>query len=184
MTSASKPRAAAGGGKVTSSRTGLQLDPADPEDAKIIARQRKVSREMGRQGRGRPDPDRSDLQEAYDEGAKAAADKAQQTKAPAGKGAGGKSPSAWTRYRQMGPGWGAVKPTSPTKLPTKASDAGGFLAGVAVYMVVVIYIRYGPAGWSGWLSAKFLNKPLNTGNASTSSSNGKPTSSSGGSKFI
>jgi hypothetical protein len=40
------------------------------------------------------------------------------------------------------------------------ADAGGFASGLLLYTVAIIYVRYGPDGWKGWLSAKFLNKPI------------------------
>lgn len=155
MTSASK----GGGG-----RKGVQLDPNDPVDRQIIARQVAAARQAGREGRDRAATTRgrADLEAAYDEGA---ADEAQPTPAGAGDGGGqsaGSRPSAArsSLRASRGRGWKAFKPTSPARLPTRLADAGGFGAGLALYTVVVIYIRYGPAGWKGWLSAKFLNKPM------------------------
>lgn len=163
-TSAARP----GRGTVRT-RTGITLDPNDPDDAKILQRQQQVAVKAGREGRDRAKVTggRPDLEAAYESGAGLGpvplTDEAQPTKAPAkapaGKG-GGKSSSGGDRYRQMGPGWSAVKPASPAKLPTKAADAGGFLTGLALYTVAVIYIRYGPEGWKGWLKAKFLNQPM------------------------
>lgn len=50
---------------------------------------------------------------------------------------------------------------APTlKPPTRARDAGGLAFGLLLYTAVITYIRYGAEGWTGWLSAKFLNKPL------------------------
>jgi hypothetical protein len=66
---------------------------------------------------------------------------------------------------------------SPTlRPPTRARDAGGLAFGLLLYTAVITYIRYGPAGWKGWLSAKFLNKPLQ---GLPSSSTGGPSKSSG-----
>jgi hypothetical protein len=53
---------------------------------------------------------------------------------------------------------GSWRPT--LHAPARARDAGGLLAGLLLYTAVITYIRYGPAGWTGWLSAKFLNKPM------------------------
>jgi hypothetical protein len=82
----------------------------------------------------------------------------------------------------MGPGWQSVKPTSPTRLPTRVGDAGGFLTGLALYTVAVIYIRYGPEGWKGWLKAKFLNQPMDAAGGSKGKGHGSkktPTKKSG-----
>jgi hypothetical protein len=59
------------------------------------------------------------------------------------------------------------------------SDAGGFLSGLALYTVVVIYIRYGPEGWKGWISAKFLNKPMDGGGVETGVASPKPKTGKG-----
>lgn len=151
----------------------VQLDPADPEDRKIIARQVKAARQAGRDGRDRAGSTRgrADLETAFDEGAAEAAvaapaatpaatpspGKGPASPAPAGKPGG---PGAGNRFRELGPGWGSFKPTSPARLPTRVQDAGGFLTGLALYTVVIIYVRYGPEGWKGWLAAKFLNQPM------------------------
>jgi hypothetical protein len=178
----------------SASSTGLDLDPNDPEDAKILRRQRKVARDAGRDGldRAATTRGRADLEAAYDEGALKTATPAPAGTAPSGgkrgsgggKGSGGQTPaapSAGGGLRNSGPGWAAFKPTSPTKPPTRLADAGGFLSGVALYMVVVIYIRYGPEGWKGWLSAKFLNKPIASGNSTAS---GKPKTKNGGAAAV
>lgn len=157
MKSASKPAPSV-------SKTGLTLDPADPADAKIIARQRKASREMGRLGRERPD--RDDLQSAYDEGAAEAS-------ATGGTQGGGGTP--------RGPGWSAFTPRSITRKPTMQT-AGGFLTGLALYTVVTIYIRYGPEGWTGWLKAKFLNQPI--ANGATGAMGSKPKHAKGGTRAV
>jgi hypothetical protein len=39
-------------------------------------------------------------------------------------------------------------------------DLGGFALGLVLHALVVSYIRYGKAGPRGWLSAKFLNSPI------------------------
>jgi hypothetical protein len=136
----------------------VQLDPGDAEDRKIIARQVKAARQAGRDGRDRAGSTRGrvDLEQAFDAGAseaEAAVSAPAATPAaapapggrpaspaPAGKSGG---PGAWTRFRKMGPGWQSVKPTSPARLPTRVQDAGGFLTGLALYTVVIIYVRYG-----------------------------------------
>jgi hypothetical protein len=142
-------------------------------DRQVLDRQKKVARQAGRDGldrakvaRGRPE-----LQQAYDEGA------AEQGNGGADGQAAGTSSvrQAWQDLNSSGPGWSSFKPTSPARVPTRAADAGGFLGGLALYAVVVIYIRYGPEGWLGWLSAKFLNKPITSAADATG-----PTKKSGG----
>ncbi len=51
---------------------------------------------------------------------------------------------------------------SPTLTPPKrlqSGDLGGFMAGLLLYTLALNYLRYGPEGVTGWLGAKFLNKP-------------------------
>lgn len=64
-----------------------------------------------------------------------------------------------TRKPSWGGKWQTFKPRDLRRRPTRA-DAGGFVGGLMLYTVVIIYIRYGPAGWKGWLKAKFLNQPM------------------------
>lgn len=45
------------------------------------------------------------------------------------------------------------------KLPG-ASDPAGAIAGILAYALIVNGIRYGPAGLTGWVKAKFLNQPM------------------------
>lgn len=53
---------------------------------------------------------------------------------------------------------------SPTlRPPRQGRNLGGLLTGLALYVVVSTYIRYGPDGWKGWLRAKFLNQPWDDG---------------------
>lgn len=100
------------------------------------------------------------------------------SKKPGGKG----KPSAFQRARTAGPGWSSLKPTSPMKPPNRVADAGGFLTGLALYTVVVIYVRYGAAGWKGWLSAKFLNKPMASSTSGSAAT--KPTTKNGGTAAV
>lgn len=152
----------------------MQLDSSDPHDRKIRARQIKVALDAGREGLDRAAVTRGepDLEGAYDEGASVR--EPVDVPADAETYAG---PSAWQQFRTMGPGWQSAKPSSPARPPARMADAGGFLTGLALYTVVVIYLRYGPAGWKGWLSAKFLNKPMAP---AASASGSKPTTTSGG----
>ena len=156
----------------------MQLDASDPTDKRIIARQVTVARKAGRDGldRAASTRGRSDLEAAYDEGAAKASAPAADEEEESGAGPSS-TPSAST-----GPGWKAFRPTSPARPPTRAADAGGFLSGLALYTVVVIYVRYGAAGWKGWLKAKFLNQPMSS--KTSSGSTGKPTTKSGGTAAV
>lgn len=52
---------------------------------------------------------------------------------------------------------------SATLKPPKrlsARDASGFLFGLVLYAIALSGIKYGVDGPKGWLSAKFLNKPM------------------------
>lgn len=40
------------------------------------------------------------------------------------------------------------------------SDPAGAIAGVLAYALIINGIRYGTAGITGWLKAKFLNRPM------------------------
>lgn len=40
------------------------------------------------------------------------------------------------------------------------SDPAGAIAGVLAYALIINGIRYGTAGITGWLKAKFLNQPM------------------------
>jgi hypothetical protein len=48
--------------------------------------------------------------------------------------------------------------TPPRRLT--AGDASGFAAGLVLYCLFINYLKYGPKGVRGWISAKFINKPL------------------------
>lgn len=48
--------------------------------------------------------------------------------------------------------------TPPSRLSAK--DASGFAFGLIAYAIVLAGIKYGPAGVRGWISAKFVNKPM------------------------
>jgi hypothetical protein len=154
----------------SASKTGLQLDPGNATDQQIISRQVTTARQAGRDGLDRSSvtQGRTDLESAYDDGVQAAAaDEDQDDEAPAEDAAAGSGGGA----RNTGPGWSSFKPTSPARPPRHLADAGGFMGGLALYTFVVIYIRYGPAGWHGWLKAKFLNQPM----TSTKTTTGKGT---------
>lgn len=51
-------------------------------------------------------------------------------------------------------------PTPTLKPPRKldSGDVAGFLTGLLFFTLGLNYLRYGPSGVTGWLSAKFLNK--------------------------
>lgn len=144
----------------TSSRTGLTLDDADPDDRKIIDRQRDAARKSGKEGGDRSglDQDRADLLAAFDEGAAAPSkDPAAAPSAPSGSdsGRGGKA-----KGKPSGGRSGFLRPglRPPRTLSTR--DSAGFALGMVLYALTVSYIRYGKAGPRGWMAAKFLNKPL------------------------
>lgn len=54
---------------------------------------------------------------------------------------------------QRGPGPSLPSPS------LKPGDGGGFLAGLLLFALGNAFLRYGPAGVTSWLGAKFLNKP-------------------------
>jgi hypothetical protein len=56
-------------------------------------------------------------------------------------------------------------PTPTLRFPRQMSDAGGFAAGLFLYILVINYLRYGPDGVTGWFKAKFLNQPIAEGDA-------------------
>ena len=152
-TAAKAPAKKAAAKPLTSSRTGLVLDPADPGDAQIIARQVAAARQAGANGGAGAgiDQSRPDLLQAFDEGAGKAAGPGRAAAAGAKAGKAAKTSAGFLSK-------GSWKPT--LSAPGRARDAGGLLAGLFLYTGVSVYIRYGAAGWKGWLSAKFLNKPL------------------------
>lgn len=142
--------------------TGLQLDDSNPEDRKILERQRGAAREAGKSGadRAATTRGRADLGSAFDEGARegaapSAGQSAVSTAASARSGTGGKGRG--TRSAGVG-----SLPTPTLRAPRSASarDAGGFALGLLIHALVVSYIRYGKAGPKGWMAAKFLNKPI------------------------
>jgi hypothetical protein len=138
--------------------TGLELDEDDPEDRKILDRQRAVAKTAGSNGDDRAGSTRgrADLEQHYDAGAAEAAAPAAPAAAKAGKPAAGRGSKSGG-----GGGFGSLpKPTlKPPRRPT-SKDMGGFAFGLLIHALVVSYIRYGAAGPKGWLSAKFLNKPI------------------------
>jgi hypothetical protein len=60
--------------------------------------------------------------------------------------------------RSAGNAFKSATLTPPKRL--SARDASGFLFGLVLYAVALSGIKYGAAGPKGWLSAKFLNKPM------------------------
>lgn len=140
-------------------------------DQEILERQQEAARQAGRDGRDRDGSTRGrpELETAYDEGAAEGQDDED------GQGDEDSGPGRTRRAWQAANGgqWSAFKPTSPARPPTRVSNAGGFLAGLMLYSVVVIYIRYGAAGWTGWLKAKFLNQPMSADSAASASGTSK-----------
>ncbi|WP_367575283.1 hypothetical protein [Streptomyces griseoaurantiacus] len=146
--------------RIPSHRTSLILDDQDEGDRQILDRQRAAAREAGRGGRDRAGSTsgRADLESAYDEGAQEAAGGQE----PGRKGGAPTSaPSPGSRGRKgKSAGGGIPAPTLKPPRSLGAKDLGGFALGLIVQALVVSYIRYGKAGPKGWLSAKFLNKPI------------------------
>ncbi len=153
------------------SDTGLELDEDDPEDRKILDRQRAAARDAGRSGAERAGSTRgrADLEAAYDAGAGEAAaggtsteGGAEQETATAPR-SGGRSGRSGTGRKGRGGGKGGGSIPGPRLIPPRSLDAkdwGGFAFGLIVHALVVSYIRYGKEGPKGWLRAKFLNKPI------------------------
>ena len=142
--------------------TGLVLDEDNPEDSKILKRQRAAARKAGAEGGDRASTTRgrADLEQHYDEGAAAsAAPSAPAAPAPAkaGKPAGGRGSKSGGLKGAVG-----AVPTPTLKPPrsVKGKDVGGFALGLVLHALVVSYIRYGKDGPKGWLKAKFLNDPI------------------------
>jgi hypothetical protein len=146
----------------TTSATGLELDDTDPEDRKIMARQRAAARQSGRTGGDRSGTarGRADLASAYDEGAAETAAPSTPAAASSKPGAvaanGGRSRAASVKATAKGLPMPRLRPPRTTS----AKDAGGFLLGLVLHALVVSYIKYGSAGPTGWMKAKFLNKPV------------------------
>lgn len=138
------------------SDTGLELDDSDPDDRKILERQRAVAKKAGADGddRAKVTRGRSDLEQAYDEGAAPKAAPSAPAAAKASKPAAGRA----SKLRSVAGAVPTPTLTPPKKL--KAGDMGGFAFGLLLYALAVSYIRYGAKGPTGWLSAKFLNKPI------------------------
>jgi hypothetical protein len=164
-----------------SKRPADDLDPDDPVDAEIIDRQVKAARQAGRDRRDRAKTTRGrpELEDAYDEGA-ADEDDGQDDEDQDDEDEGRPRRQRARRSFQAASGYlsrGSWRPRSPTTPPSRMRDAGGLLTGMLLYTAVVTYLRYGPAGWKGWLSAKFLNKPMTAAAASTAAGTGSTTRS-------
>ncbi|MBM7510041.1 hypothetical protein JOE61_003855 [Nocardioides salarius] len=52
---------------------------------------------------------------------------------------------------------GGLTLTPPRRLT--ANDGAGFLGGLFLYVLALNYLRYGKEGVTGWLGAKFVNRP-------------------------
>jgi hypothetical protein len=147
-----------------SSRTGLQLDD------EIIGKQVDAAREAGRRGDDRAGTvgDREDLGVAYDEGA---AEVEQEQKAAQSANRKATASNAWKSstgaITQAGGSW---KPVAPHR----ARTPGSLLTGLALYIIAITYIRYGPIGWKGWLAAKFINQPMTASELAGTKSTASP----------
>lgn len=146
-------------------------------DAEIRRRQRRAAYDAGRRGddRERTARGQAHLYKAYDAGAAAAAEEDQRGEEESARriaeeeraAAQAKQDKRAGRRAAVGNAWdsssgflsrGSWRPTLTP--PSRARDAGGLLAGMLLYTAAITYIRYGPAGWTGWLKAKFLNRPM------------------------
>lgn len=145
-------------------KTGIVLDDADPDDRKILAKQREAARQAGRDGGDREGTagGRADLESAYDEGAAEGAEPTDSAPAaaPAAKAAAPAGKTSGNGRKSSGGRTGVLKPGLRIPRTASAKDAGGFAFGLLLYAITVSYIRYGATGPKGWLSAKFLNRPL------------------------
>lgn len=59
------------------------------------------------------------------------------------------------------------RPTLSLPKRPDAGDVAGFGFGLVLYVLALNYLRYGPAGVKGWLSAKFLNQPASKSDLGT-----------------
>lgn len=137
-------------------RTDL-YDAYDQGAAETAEIQRKAARAAGRAGlpRERINQTRPDMLQASDEGASDREPaEGSSARKPAGPGRAERAYGTSSAYLSRG-SW---RPTLTP--PSRARDAGGLLAGMLLYTAAITYIRYGPAGWTGWLKAKFLNRPM------------------------
>ena len=89
------------------------------------------------------------------------------TKAPAANQSGGgttpPAPAAPTapKLDLPTPDLSNLTLTPPKNL--NGGDVAGFLFGLGLYALALNFLRYGPAGVTGWLGAKFLNRPADLG---------------------
>lgn len=165
-----KATPAAGSGSGSS----LSLDPADPTDRQIMSRQAKAARAAGAGGRdrARTTRGRKDLEEAFDQGAaeqpapaadddQAAEPESGPSRATRAKAAAGKAGAAAGKAGRESAEFLSRGRWAPTLTPpSRARDTGSLLTGMLLYVALTTYLRYGLDGWKGWLSAKFLNKPI------------------------
>lgn len=74
-------------------------------------------------------------------------------------GEGGTQPRAFTPPAPS-PSLPSVAPTLRPPRHLSASEGTGFAAGLVLYTLALNYLRHGWPGVTGWLSAKFLNRPM------------------------
>jgi len=181
-----RPPAAAAGPRVAD-----QLNPSDPVDRQIIARQVKAARQAGREGRDRAKVTRGrpDLEAAYDEGAAAGAGTSGDEGTGEPEQPQADQPASRTKRAAQGvvrsASWssgqlsrGSWRPTTPLTR-TRPRQAGGLLAGALLYVAVITYVRYGVDGWKGWLAAKFFNEPMSAADAKAAANGTKTTTAKG-----
>lgn len=69
--------------------------------------------------------------------------------------------SSFRQAVDRGKGWGSKAAAATAKPTAKATHAvGGLLFGMFAYALLINGIRYGTPGITGWLNAKFFNKPM------------------------
>lgn len=54
---------------------------------------------------------------------------------------------------------GPSLPSPSLSPPRSPGEAGGFVLGLFLYVLALAWVRHGMAGVTGWVSAKFLNRP-------------------------
>lgn len=76
--------------------------------------------------------------------------------------AGMLQPPGTKAVRNVGRSTGDAFKSATLKPPRQlsAKDASGFAFGLVLYAMALSGIKHGPPGVTGWLKAKFLNKPM------------------------
>jgi hypothetical protein len=105
---------------------------------------------------------------------------------PRTRSGGGRRHSPWTGPAKpwlspQGPGVSSSPIVATAQGATqKISQQGsGLFLGMIVYCVGVNFLRYGSAGVTGWIAAKFWNKPMGSSSSSSTGEGSEGTNSSG-----